>query len=68
MGKNFYLRSRLWQKAVAVQKAAVEKDMEAVVVQRLFPQIMGLTPLDGPAPPIIRQEAAETMRRQKAKG
>jgi hypothetical protein len=69
MGKNSFSRSKLWQKAVAVQKAAAEKGMkpEGAVVLRLFHQTMDRIQPDGPALPVISQEAAETMRLQKAR-
>jgi hypothetical protein len=50
-----------------VPKAVVEKDLEAVVIHRLFHQTMGPTPPDGPAKPASRQEAAETMVLLKGK-
>jgi len=55
--------------AAAAQKAAVgNRDMEAAGVRPLFPQTVGLTQQDGPALPVTRQEAAETMDRPKARG
>jgi hypothetical protein len=52
----------------AAQKAAAEnKEQEEVGVRPLFPQTMGLTPLDGPALPETSQGAVETMRRPKAR-
>jgi len=54
--------------AAAQKAAAGNREQEVAGVRPLFPQTMGLTRQDGPVLQVTSQEAAETMRRPKARG